>query len=139
VSEWLAEGLIWPTDQAGARPGQSVRLQGERCHDCARASFPSTGSCTWCGGPTDAFALASTGTLVAATTVLHSTPGCELETPYVVCLLRFAEAGLDVLGRVLQVDDLTQLVLGAQLDVVADAPFRDGRQHFAFRRAANTI
>jgi uncharacterized OB-fold protein len=131
---WLDADLIWPGD-ADAATGAAIRLRAASCPACERAGFPSTGTCTWCGAPTEPRALEPAGRLVAATAVLHKTPGADVEVPYLVALVRFDAARVDVLGTVVGTTDLDALPLGAAMTVVAASPFSDGRLHYAYRAA----
>jgi uncharacterized OB-fold protein len=132
---WLAPDLIWP-DDVDAAPGTPIRLLAGACATCGRSSFPATSGCTWCGAATEAAPLASSGKLVAATAVLHKTPGSAVEVPYPFALLRFEASGLDVLGTVVGVADPDAMTPGTPMTVVAASPFPDGRRHFAFRAAS---
>jgi uncharacterized OB-fold protein len=130
TGEWLAAELIWADDQDAA-PDSEVRLHATHCLSCGRSSFPDVGSCSWCG----AFELEprplAAAIAVAATAVLHPTPGAVVETPYVVILARFDDAGLDVLGRVRIAADQTAVPPGTPMRVVSEA-LPDGRRHYAF-------
>jgi len=130
TAEWVVAELIPAADRDTA-PGTPIRLAAARCPACGRCSFPATGTCTWCGAPgSDPVPLAE-GTAVAATAVLHRTPGAVVEVPYVVVLARFGQAGLDVLGRVPGAAGPAAVPPGTPLRVVAEA-LPDGRMHFAF-------
>ena len=132
MTAWVAEHLIWVDDREVAG-GDALRLNALRCAACGRCSFPSTGSCTWCGAAGTDEALATTGEVVAATAVLHATPGAVVDVPYIVALLRFDDAQVDVLGRLVGTDDLTTAPPGTQLQIVAET-LPDGRRHYAYAR-----
>jgi uncharacterized OB-fold protein len=133
--KWLAPDLIW-ADDLDAEPGTLIRLSVAVCSDCARSSFPATETCAWCGTATFRQPLESAGRLVAATAVLHSTPGAEVDVPYLVALVRFDDARLDVLGTVAGTSDVEALRPGTAVTVVAAAPFPDDRRHYAYRVAS---
>jgi uncharacterized protein len=135
TAAWLAEELI-PAADRDAASGAPIRLAGARCSACGRCSFPATGTCTWCGAPDSDPVPLSSGTAVAATAVVHRTPGAVVQVPYVVALARFAEAGLDVLGRVPGAADPAAVPSGTPLRLVAEA-LPDGRMHFAFEAGAH--
>jgi uncharacterized OB-fold protein len=130
TAAWLAAELVSAADRDAA-PGTPLRLAASRCSTCDRCSFPATGTCTWCGATGSDPEQLSDGTAVAATAVLHRTPGAVVEVPYVVALVRFAQAGLDVLGRVPGAADPAAVPAGTPLHVVADS-LPDGRMHYAF-------
>lgn len=127
---WLAEELI-PAEDRDAAPGAPIRLAASRCSSCGRCSFPATGTCTWCGATGSDPEQLSDGTALTATAVLHRTPGAVVKVPFVVALVRFGQAGLDVLGRVPSTDDPDAVVPGTPLRVVAES-LPDGRMHYAF-------
>jgi uncharacterized OB-fold protein len=129
---WLAEGLITAEDRTAA-PGAPIRLAASRCSACERCSFPAASSCTWCGATGSRPEQLSDGTVLAATAVLHRTPGAVVDVPFAVALVRFGRAGLDVLGRVLGTADPAAVVPGMPLRVVAES-LPDGRMHYAFAR-----
>ena len=89
TAAWVAAELV-PAADRDAASGAPIRLAAARCAACGRCSFPATGTCTWCGAPRSDPVLLSSGTAVAATAVLHRTPGSVVEVPYVVVLARFA-------------------------------------------------
>ncbi len=130
TAEWIAEELV-PVEDRDAAPGAPIRLAASRCSSCGRCSFPATGTCTWCGAPGFEPMPLSHGTAVAATAVLHQTPGAVVEVPFVVALARFGQAGLDVLGRGPGAADPTAVPAGTALRVVAES-LPDGRMHYAF-------
>jgi uncharacterized OB-fold protein len=130
TTEWIAAELVLAADRDAA-PGAPVRLAAARCSACDRCSFPATGTCTWCGATGSDPVPLSSGTAVAATAVLHRTPGAVVDVPFVVALARFAQAGLDVLGRVPGVADPARVPPGTPLRVVAES-LPDGRLHYAF-------
>jgi uncharacterized OB-fold protein len=130
TAAWLAEELF-PAADRDAAPGTPLRLAASRCSVCDRCSFPATGTCTWCGATGSEPEPLSSGTAVAATAVLHRTPGAVVQVPYVVALVRFARAGLDVLGRVTGAADPAAVPPGMSLRVVAES-LPDGRMHYAF-------
>ena len=130
TAAWVAAELV-PAADRDAASGAPIRLAAARCAACGRCSFPATGTCTWCGAPRSDPVLLSSGTAVAATAVLHRTAGSVVEVPYVVVLARFAQAGLDVLGRVPGAADPAAVPPGTVLRVVADS-LPDGRLHYAF-------
>jgi uncharacterized OB-fold protein len=129
-NEWLDEQLVKPDDRDVA-PGEPVRLSASRCIACGRCSFPAVGTCTWCGAIDSEPTPLCDGTAVAATAVLHRTPGAIVEVPYVVALVRFGDAGLDVLGRVIGADDPSAVGSGVPVRVVAEQ-LPDSRMHYAF-------
>jgi len=130
TTEWVAAELV-PAEDRDAAPGAPVRLAAARCSACGRCSFPATGTCTWCGATGSEPVPLSSGTAMAATAVLHRTPGAVVEVPYVIGLVRFARAGLDVLGRVPGATDPAAVPAGTPLRVVAES-LPDGRMHYAF-------
>ena len=130
TTEWVAAELVPPADR-DAVPGAPVRLAAARCSACGRCSFPATGTCAWCGATGSDPVPLSSGTAVAATAVLHRTPGAVVEVPFVVALARFEQAGLDVLGRVPGATDPAAVPAGTPLRVVAES-LPDGRLHYAF-------
>jgi uncharacterized OB-fold protein len=130
TGDWLSADLIWLEDRA-ATPGSVVRLHARRCTSCARSSFPDVGSCTWCGATEQEPIALGSATAVASSAVLFPTPGAVVDTPYVVTLARFANAGLDILGRVPGKIDPEAVPPGMPLRVVSDA-LPDGRRHYAF-------
>jgi uncharacterized OB-fold protein len=130
TNAWLADELVW-IDDRGTSAGAEVRLNATHCPECGRFSIPATGTCEWCGAAGSDVAIAAEGEVVASTAVLHATPGAIVEVPYVVALLRFEDAKLDVLGRVLGTDDPDAIPPGTRLRVVADT-LPDGRLHYAF-------
>jgi uncharacterized OB-fold protein len=135
TARWLAAELI-PAADRDAAPGAPIRLAAARCPACGRCSFPATGTCTWCGtAGSDPVPLAE-GVAVAATAVLHATPGSVVEVPYVVALARFEQARLDVLGRVPGATDPATVPAGTPLRVVAES-LPDGRVHYAFEAGAH--
>ena len=136
TAEWIAEELV-PVEDRDAAPGAPIRLAASRCSSCGRCSFPATGTCTWCGAPGFEPMPLSHGTAVAATAVLHQTPGAVVEVPFVVALARFGQAGLDVLGRVPGITDPAAVPAGTPLRVVAES-LPDGRLHYAFAVAPVT-
>lgn len=127
---WLAEELI-PAEDRDAAPGAPIRLAASRCSSCDRCSFPAAGTCTWCGAAGSHPEHLSDGTTMAATAVLHRTPGAVVKAPFVVALVRFGQAGLDVLGRVLGTADPDAVAPGTPLRVVAES-LPDDRMHYAF-------
>jgi uncharacterized OB-fold protein len=135
TAAWLAAELVQAADRDAA-PGTPLRLAASRCSACDRCSFPATGTCTWCGAAGADPQPLSDGTAVAATAVLHRTPGAVVAVPYVVALVRFARAGLDVLGRVPGATDPAAVPPGTPLRVVAES-LSDGRLHFAFEVGAH--
>jgi uncharacterized OB-fold protein len=130
TAAWLAAELI-PAADHDAAPGTPIRLAAARCSACRRCSFPATGVCTWCGAAADEPVPLDQGTAVAATAVLHRTPGAVVGVPFVVALARFGQAGLDVLGRIPGTADPADVPPGTPLRVVAES-LPDGRMHFAF-------
>jgi uncharacterized OB-fold protein len=90
----------------------------------------------WCGAPGSDPVLLAGGTAVAATAVLHRTPGAVVDVPYVVALARFEQAGLDVLGRVPGAAGPAAVPPGTPLRVVAES-LPDGRVHYAFAGPAD--
>jgi uncharacterized OB-fold protein len=130
TANWLAEGLILAEDR-NAPAGAKIRLAAARCSACERCSFPAASSCTWCGATCSHPEQLSDGTAVAATAVLHRTPGAVVDVPFVVALVRFGSARLDVLGRVLGTADPAAVGPGMPLRVVAES-LPDGRMHYAF-------
>lgn len=130
TTEWLAEQLV-PAQYRDVTPGAPIQLAASRCSTCDRCSFPAADSCTWCGATGSRPEPLSDGTAVAATAVLHRTPRAVVEVPFVVALVRFGQAGLDVLGRVLGADDANAMNPGTPLRVVAES-LPDGRMHYAF-------
>jgi uncharacterized OB-fold protein len=130
MAEWIAEELV-PVEDRDAAPGAPIRLAASGCTACGRSSFPATGACTWCGAPGSDPVPLSRGTAVAATAVLHRTPGAIVRVPFVVALARFGRAGLDVLGRVPGRTDPAAVPPGTPLRVVAES-LPDGRMHYAF-------
>ncbi len=130
IAAWLAAELVLVADRDAA-PGAPIRLAASRCSACGRCSFPATGACTWCGAPGSDPVPLSRGAAVAATAVLHRTPGAVVEVPFVVALARFGQAGLDVLGRVPGAADPAAVPAGTPLRVVAES-LADGRLHYAF-------
>jgi uncharacterized OB-fold protein len=129
-TEWVAAELVPVTDRDAA-PGGPIRLAAARCSACGQCSFPATGTCTWCGATGSDPVPLSSGTAMAATAVLHRTPGAVVAVPFVVALARFGQAGLDVLGRVPGAIDPAAVPPGAPLRVVAES-LPDGRMHYAF-------
>ena len=132
TTEWLAPELI-PEQDRDAAPASPISLAAAKCSACGRCSFPATGSCAWCGASVSELVSLSEGVAVAATAVLHATPGAVVEVPYVVVLARFAQAGLDVLGRLPDTTDPAEVPPGTTLGVVAES-LPDGRAHYAFKR-----
>ena len=130
TAAWVAAELI-PAADCDVPPGAPIRLAAARCSACGRCSFPATGTCTWCGTPGSDPVLLAEGTAVAATAVLHRTPGAVVAVPYVVALARFGRAGLDVLGRVPGAAGPAAVPAGTPLRVVAES-LPDGRMHYAF-------
>jgi uncharacterized OB-fold protein len=130
MAEWIAEELV-PAEDRDAASGAPIRLAASGCTACGRCSFPATGACTWCGAPGSDPVSLSRGTAVAATAVLHRTPGAIVRVPFVVALARFGQAGLDVLGRVPGSTDPAAVPPGTPLRVVAES-LPDGRMHYAF-------
>ena len=135
TAAWLAAELVLVEDRDEA-PGAPIRLAASRCSSCGRCSFPATGICAWCGAPGSDPVPLSRGTAVAATAVLHQTPGAVVEVPFVVALARFGQAGLDVLGRVPSAADPAAVPAGTPLRVVAES-LPDGRLHYAFAVASD--
>jgi uncharacterized OB-fold protein len=133
TTRWLAEYLI-PAEDRDAAPGAPIRLAASRCSTCDLCSFPATGTCTWCGAAGSDPETLSDGTAVAATAVLYRTPGAVVRAPYVVALVRFGQAGLDVLGRLPGTDDPAAVPAGTPLRVVADS-LPGGQMHYAFATA----
>lgn len=131
---WRWPNLIWPADLAVVcQPGEAVRLRGARCTACCRVSFPCRDRCTWCGDGATECPIPAEGWVVGRTEVLLDTPGSAIPAPYCVGLVRFEEAGLDILGlaepgRALSVDQ--------PVGVVATQPFATSDLHFAFRPIA---
>jgi uncharacterized OB-fold protein len=130
TTEWVAAELV-PAADRDVAPGAPVRLAAARCSACDRCSFPATGTCTWCGAAGSDPVPLSSGTAVAASAVLHRTPGAVVDVPFVVALARFEQAGLDVLGRVPGAAGPDAVPAGTSLRVVAES-LPDGRMHYAF-------
>jgi uncharacterized OB-fold protein len=130
TAAWVAAELI-PAADHDAAPGTPIRLAAARCSACGRCSFPATGTCTWCGAPASEPVPLVHGMAVAATAVLHRTPGAVVSVPFVVALARFGQAGLDVLGRIPGAADPAAVPPGTPLQVVAES-WPDGRMHYAF-------
>lgn len=132
TTTWLNDATISPEFRTAATSGSAITLDVSICDSCRRSSFPAASRCTWCGGTGRNRATSSSGRIVAVTSVLHPTPGSELEVPYVVAMVRFEDTAIDILGRIVGTTDPSMCPAGTAVTVVADSPCADGTMHYAY-------
>jgi uncharacterized OB-fold protein len=94
------------------------RLVAPRCHDCCRHSFPSMGSCPFCGSlDVENVELTGKGRLYSwATVEMALSSAFERDVPYTVVVVDLDEGGR-MMGRML--GDGVELLAGAEVNLEA--------------------
>jgi uncharacterized protein len=93
-------------------------LNGMRCGNCDRVSFPARESCPACGAlePLHSHSLSKVGRLCSWTTVRNAPPG--LRTPYTLAYVDLPADRVRVMAQLCDVDDV-ELAVGLPLELTS--------------------
>jgi uncharacterized OB-fold protein len=132
MQAFVEPSLLHPPHPGDMVAGTTLRLAASACPVCERVDFPRRVACAQCLGSVGTVALGPSGVLRGFTAVLHQPPDAQMQAPYWVGDVEFAE-GVSVVGLLVDVDG--EPAKGSAVEVVA-VPLDNGTLTFGYRVAA---